>query len=67
VDWTTGLTFNASHKYYLSKVLIYIAHSHKTGGIASEEEVILQLVESKCISSLLYGLEACGLNQSSPH
>ena len=35
----------------------------KIGGIASEE-VILQLVRSKCISSLLYGLEACALTKS---
>ena len=30
----------------------------------SSEEVILQLVRSKCISSLLYGLEACALTKS---
>ena len=35
----------------------------KIGGIASEE-FVLQLVESKCISSLLYGLEACALTKS---
>jgi len=35
----------------------------KIGRIDSEE-VILQLVKSKCISSLLYGLEACALTKS---
>ena len=35
----------------------------KIGRIASEE-VSLQLVMSKCVSVLLYGLEACPLNAS---
>jgi len=35
----------------------------KIGRIASEE-VTLQLVLSKCVSVLLYGLEACPLNAS---
>jgi len=35
----------------------------KIGRIASEE-VVLQLVKSKCISSLLYGLDACALTKS---
>ena len=39
------------------------AISGKIGGIASEE-IILQLVKSKCIPSLLYGLEACALTKS---
>jgi len=34
----------------------------KIGEIASEE-VVLQLVDSKCTSSLLYSLEACALNK----
>ena len=28
------------------------------------EEVVLQLIKSKCISSLLYGLDACALTKS---
>jgi len=35
----------------------------KIGRIAPEE-VILQLVKSKCVPVLLYGLEACALNES---
>ena len=35
----------------------------KTGRIASEE-IILQLVKSKCIPVLLYGLEACELTKA---
>jgi hypothetical protein len=35
----------------------------KVGRVASEE-VVLQLVASKCISVLLYGLEACSVNKT---
>ena len=35
----------------------------KIGRIASEE-VILQLIKSKCVPVLLYGLEVCALNKS---
>ena len=35
----------------------------KVGRLASEE-VILQLIKSKCIPILLYGLVACPLNKS---
>jgi len=35
----------------------------KIGRIASEE-VTLQLIKSKCIPVLLYGLEACSLNRT---
>jgi len=35
----------------------------KIGEIASEE-VTLQLIKSKCIPVLLYGLEACPLNKT---
>ena len=35
----------------------------KIGRIASEE-VVLQLIKSKCVPVLLYGLEACALNKS---
>ena len=28
------------------------------------EEVVLQLIKSKCVPVLLYGLEACALNKS---
>ena len=34
----------------------------KIGSIASE--VVLQLIKSKCVPVLLYGLEACALNKS---
>ena len=30
----------------------------------TSEEVVLQLIKSKCISSLLYGLDACALTKS---
>ena len=35
----------------------------KVGRVASEE-VVLQLIKTKCIPSLLYGLEACSLVKS---
>ena len=35
----------------------------KIGRIASEE-VVLQLIKSKCVPVLLYGLEACALHKS---
>jgi hypothetical protein len=35
----------------------------KVGRVASEE-VVLQLVASKCIPVLLYGLEACSVNKT---
>ena len=35
----------------------------KIGRIASEE-VVLQLIKSKCVPVLLYGVEACALNKS---
>jgi len=38
----------------------------KVGRLASEE-VTLQLIKSKCIQVLLYGLEACPLNKSDLH
>ena len=37
----------------------------KIGRVASEEVVVvLQLIKSKCVPVLLYGLEACALNKS---
>ena len=36
-------------------------------GRSASEEVVLQLVSSKCIPVLLYGLEACPLNKSDIH
>jgi len=33
-------------------------------GIIASEEVTLQLIKSKCIPVLLYGLEACPLNKT---
>ena len=38
----------------------------KVGRVASEE-VTLQLIKSKCIPVVLYGLEACPLNKSDLH
>ena len=38
----------------------------KVGRLASEE-VTLQLIKSKCIPVLLYGLEVCPLNKSDLH
>jgi len=38
-------------------------HLGKIGRVASEE-VVLQLIKSKCVPVLLYGLEACALNNS---
>ena len=35
----------------------------KVGGIASED-VIIQLVKSKCMPAMLYGLDVCNINKS---
>ena len=32
------------------------------GGKITSEEIVLQLVSSKCLTVLLYSREACGLN-----
>jgi len=45
---------------YISSFVIW---EGKIGGKASEE-VILQLVRTKCMPVLLYGLEACPLRKS---
>jgi len=49
-------------KSYLSANAIF----GKVGRVASEE-VTLQLIKSKCIPVVLYGLEACPLNKSDLH
>ena len=36
----------------------------KVGLVASEEEVIIQLILSKCMLMLMYGLVTCVLNKS---
>jgi hypothetical protein len=36
-------------------------------GRAASEEVVLQLINSKCLPVLLYGLEVCPLNKSDKH
>ena len=46
-----------------AKKSFYRAANAKVGRHASEE-VILQLVSSKCMPVLLYGLEACPLNKA---
>ena len=53
---------HAKRSYYRSVNAIF----SKVGRSASEE-VVLQLVSSKCIPVLLYGLEACPLNKSDIH
>jgi len=40
------------------------ATSSVTFGRIASEEVVLQLVTSKCIPGLLYGFEACALTKS---
>ena len=50
---------HAKRSYYRSVNAIF----SKVGRSASEE-VVLQLISSKCISVKLYGLEACPLNKS---
>lgn len=53
-------SFNrAKRSYYRALNAIY----GKIGSFASEE-VVLQLVASKCIPILMYGTEVCGLNKS---
>ena len=53
---------HAKKSFYRSANAIF----GKVGRFASEE-VILQLIKSKCIPVLLYGLEACPLNKSDLH
>ena len=50
---------NAKRSFYRAANSIF----GKIGRIASEE-VIIQLIKSKCIPALLYGLEACPLTKS---
>jgi len=50
---------HAKRAYFRSLNAIY----GKIGRSASEE-VVLQLVSSKCLPILMYAMEACGLNQS---
>jgi len=53
---------HAKKSFYRSANAIF----GKVGQFASEE-VTLQLIKSKCIPVLLYGLEACPLNKSDLH
>jgi len=53
---------HANKSFYRSANAIF----GKVGRLASEE-VTLQLIKSKCIPVLLYGLEACPLNKSDLH
>jgi len=53
---------HAKKSFYRSANAIF----GKVGRLASEE-VTLQLIKSKCIPVLLYGLEACPLNKSDLH
>jgi hypothetical protein len=53
---------NAKRSFYRAANAIY----GKIGGRASEE-VILQLIRSKCLPMLLYGLEACPMRVSDKH
>ena len=65
--------FSSSNPVYLSATLItqnvpFICMAvnaifGRIGRIASEE-VIIQLIKSKCISILIYGLEVCPLTKS---
>jgi len=50
---------NAKRSFYRAANSIF----GKIGRIASEE-VVIQLIKSKCIPALLYGLEACPLTKS---
>ena len=50
---------NAKRSFYRTVNAIF----GKIGRLASEE-VILQLIVSKCMPMLLFGLEACTLNKS---
>ena len=45
--------------------VVFLRHSifGKVGRVASEE-VVIELITSKCIPALLYGLEACPLTKS---
>ena len=66
-----GLFFVRSHTFKCSldhaKRLFYRAVNGIFGriGRTASEEVILELIKSKCLPILLYGLEACPLNKTS--
>ena len=66
-----GLFFVRSHTFKCSldhaKRLFYRAVNGIFGriGRTASEEVILELIKSKCLPILLYGLEACPLNNTS--
>jgi len=53
------MEWNAKRSFYRAANSIY----GKIGRIASEE-VVIQLIKSKCIPALLYGLKACPLTKS---
>jgi Reverse transcriptase (RNA-dependent DNA polymerase) len=53
---------NAKKSYYKSFNAIF----GKLGRSASEE-IILKLIQTKCIPAVLYGLEACSLNAADKH
>ena len=66
-----GLFFVRSHTFKCSldhaKHTFYRAVNGIFGriGRTASEEVILELIKSKCLPILLYGLEACPLNKTS--
>jgi hypothetical protein len=56
--------FRCSHSH--AKMSFYRSFNSifgKVGGIASED-VIIQLVKSKCMPAMLYGLDVCNINKS---
>ena len=57
------LPLDAQSTMLESRSIVVLTIFGKVGRIASEE-VILQLIKSKCIPVLLYGLEACPLTKS---
>ena len=68
--WYLGMHICAAHKFSCSicdaKKLFYRSFNciiGKIGRIASEN-VIVELLKTKCLPSLFYGLEACQLNKS---
>jgi len=50
-----NIHYETTEKHFIAQQMLYL--------IASED-VILQLIKSKCIPSLLYGFDACALTKS---
>ena len=50
--------YQITEKHFIARQMLYLER------LAASEYVILQLIKSKCIPSLLYGVDACALTKS---